>query len=211
MTAYAGAFQRLALTVAGAYGTISFLFLAISKDVSAYQLLAIYDKVLVYLLTPLFLLLSCRGEAVMKPLLVIRQGSRRRALAARLFLHVMCAVFCTLLWLVFTNLWAVLRYRTVLDSSSILRYAPLWLLLVELAVLMGRFFPPKAAILSHGVAYLFFTVELLSLSRLLPGKIGLLFSWFYQGQGVGIAALCVWCIILAVILARLYNREDILA
>ena len=187
----------------------------VSEDLPGYQLLAVYDKVMIYLLTPLFLLLSCRVEAVIGPILTIRLGNRRRALAARLVLHGMCAVFCSVLWLVITNLCAVLRYQMPLlcpgdfGTLVILRYIPLWLLLVEMSMLIGKLLPPKVAVLSYAAGYLIFTVELLSLSVLLPPQFGLLFSWFYRN--IGGFALCLWCIILTAVLGRVCGREDILA
>lgn len=226
MKVYYGALRRLTFIIAVAYGLIALFFLIISEDQREYQLLAVYDKALVYLLTPLFLLLSCRVEAVMGSTMAIRLGSRRRVLAVRLALHGMCAVFCSILWLAVTNLCAGLYYLAVtnlcavrrylplllrsgnISALTILCYIPLWLLLAEVSVLIGKLMPPKTAALSYAAGYLIFMVELMSLTRVLPRMIGLLFTWFYRGY-IGAAALCVWCVILAAVLVRVCEREDI--
>ena len=213
MKVYCAAFRRLAFIIAVIYGVIALFLLIVSEDQREYQLLTVYDKGLVYLLTPLFLLLSCRVEAVMGATLVVRLGSRRRVLAVRLALHGMCAVFCAVLWLAMMNLCAVLRYQALLlrfgdtGALTVLCYIPLWLLLAEVSVLIGKLMPPKTAALSYAAGYLIFTVELMSLTRVLPRIIGLLFTWFYRGY-TGAAALCIWCIILAAVLVRVCERED---
>lgn len=216
MNVFYGVFRRLALIIAGAYGLVALFFLIVSEDLPDYQLFTVYDKAMIHLLTPLFLLFSCRVEAVMSSTMTIRLGSRRRTLAVRLALHTACAVFCSILWLAMTNLCAILRYQTPLVRPGnirvliILCYIPLWLLLAEVSVLIGKFLPPKVAVLSYAAGYLIFTVELLSLTRLLPGKIGLIFTWFYHGY-IGVAVLCLWCVILARVLAGICRREDMLA
>lgn len=212
MTAYYRAFQRLALIVASAYGLMALFFLLTSENLSNYQLLAVYDKIMIYLLTPLLLLLSCRVESVMGPTLAIRLGSRRRVLAACLALHGVCAVFCSLLWLTMTNVCAILRYRAPLlclentEALVILRYIPLWLLLVEMSILIGKLLPHKTAALSYAAGYLIFTVELLSVSILLPPQLGLLFSWIYRKAGTSV--LWLWCTVLTAVLVHICDKED---
>ena len=226
MKVYCGAIRRLTFIIAITYGLIAMFFVIVSEDQREYQLLAVYDKVLVYLLTPLFLLLSCRVEAVMGANMSIRLGSRRRVLAIRLALHGMCAVFCSILWLTVTNLCAAPYYLALTNLSAVLRclplllrfgnngalttlcYIPLWLLLAEVSLLIEKLMPPKTAALSYAAGYLIFMVELMSLTRVLPRMIGLLFTWFYRGY-IGEVALCVWCVILAAVLVRVSEREDI--
>ena len=213
MTACFRAFRRSALLAAAAYGGIALFFLLTGEDLSGCRFLAVYDKIMIYLLTPLLLLLTCRAEAVMLPARMIRLGSRRRALAVRLALHGLCAAFCALLWLVLTNICAILRYQTPLlccgdtEVLVILRYAPLWLLLAEVSVLIGKLMPHKTSALSCAAGYFVFAVELLAVSRLLPPRLGLLFSWFYREWG-GLA-LCLWCALLAAVLVRVCDREDV--
>lgn len=213
MTAYYRAFRRSALMIAIAYGLIALFFLLFSEDLSNYQFLAAYDKIMIYLLTPLLLLLFCRVETVIGPTLTIHLGSRRRALAVCLVLHGVCAVFCSVLWLAMTNVCAILRYRTPLlclegtEVLVILRYIPLWLLLAEMSILIGKFLPHKTSALSCAAGYLIFAVELLSVSILLPPQLGLLFSWFYRTMGS--LALYLWCAVLTAILVCICDREDI--
>ena len=213
MTAYCRAFRRPALIIAGVYGLTALFFLLSSENLSGYQLLAVYDKIMIYLLTPLLLLLSCRVETVMGPTLAVRLGSRRRALAVCLALHGVCAVFCALLWLAITNVCAILRYRMpllLLEDTKVLvvlRYIPLWMLLAEITILLGRFLPHKSSALSCAAGYLIFAVELLSVSSLLPPQLGFLFSWVYRTAGW--LVLCLWCAVLTAVLVRICDREDI--
>ncbi|MCM1024863.1 MAG: hypothetical protein NC432_00365 [Roseburia sp.] len=213
MSAFYRTLRRPAQIVSGAYGLTALFFLSVSGDFADYRLLAVYDKIMIYLLTPLTLLLFCRVETVMRPTLTIRLGSRRRALAVCLALQGACAAFCSLLWLAMTDLCAFLRYQTPLfcpgdaGSQVILRYILLWLLLAEISLLIGKLLPRQTAALSCAAGYLLFAAELLSLSTLLPPHIGLLFSWFYRKAGG--AVLCFWCAVLAAVLVCICDREDI--
>lgn len=214
MTAYHRAFRRLALIVAGIYGLTALFFLTVSENLPNYQLMSVYSKVMIYLLTPLYLLLSCRVEAVMGTTLAVRLRSRWRTMAVRLTLHGVCAVFCSVVWLAVTNLCAVLRYQTPLlcpgDTGAlvILHYIPLWLFLAELSILIGKLLPLKTIAFSYAAGYLVFAVELLAVSVLLPPQIGLMFSWLYRNSGD--FALWLWCAALAAVLTRICGREDLL-
>lgn len=104
------------------------------------------DKILAYLLTPVFLFLLYRLEEAASSIFVTRFRSRKDALLQQLFRLGVCSAIYSVVWLVSVNMAAALWHGGIILQNSgtwFIRYALFWMMIAQFCGLIKKFFLKK--------------------------------------------------------------------
>lgn len=171
------------------------------------------DKILVYLLTPVFLFLLYKLDRTATSIFLTRFRSRRDALIQQLLRYGVCAALYSATWLISISAASVLRYGHVVSQDTgawFFRYILLWITISQFSGLVEKLLPAKMGVLSYIIVYLWIVFEMLIVFRALPTGIGLIFIWFAIRDNFGLCMQLIWNVALTVTLVQLCEKEDIL-
>lgn len=181
-----------------------------------------YDKPLVFLLAPMFLLGVQIINKTMASTIIIRTQSRLNALFLELIQqYFFCFVYWTV-WFTLAMVFSLMKFgRNAFSSEDALlflghyiRYLLGFGVMIDLAVLLKKSSLKALASMSSILVFVFFALELLTILPLLDkftrfDNIRLIFAWMLDGGTAAPVVLGIFLLILTVGLVMAARREEL--
>lgn len=179
-----------------------------------------FDKLVVFLLTPPFMVGLLLIEKSVTPVVLTRTKSRIYALLFQLIQQYFLAFVYLSVWFVLVILFSLLKFRggiTELNASDLLqwyfRFLFGFIILTNGAVLLKKSGVKALASASYILVYLFFALEILTvipeLDQQLGVEINLIFSWMFYDGAMGLAVMLILIVGLTAAILLVNKREDI--
>lgn len=193
MMAYAGGCLLLFLSI------LSCLFL-FAGDKTAWFSNLFFDKLVVFLLTPPFLLGTLLIERTITPTVMIRTKNRTHALLLELIQKYFLGFLYLTAWFILLTLFSLVKFGGIFsgrDAARILlwytRFLLGFLIMINASVLLKKSNIKLLISASNVVVYLFFALEVIAvipeLDKQLGIEINLIFSWMFYDGAVGLAVM----------------------
>lgn len=166
-----------------------------------------FDKLVVFLLTPPFLLGTFLVEKTITPTVITRTKNRAHALLLELVQQYFLGFFYLTVWFILLVLFSLIKFGGIFsgeDAARILlwyvRFLLGFILMINCSVLLKKSNFKLFASASSMIVYLFFSVEVLAvvpeLDKQLGIEINLVFSWmFYDGAGGLAVMFALWFVL----------------
>lgn len=179
-----------------------------------------FDKLVVFLLTPPFILGILLIERSMAPALITRTKSRKHALQLQLVQQCIWGVVYLTIWFTLLITFSLIKFGGVFsnaDAVCILSWYGRFLL-GDLIIITGAALLKKSNIWllksgSYVLIYLLFALEVLAVIPELDQQLGieikLVFSWMFYESIASFAAMMLILVVLTGLLIIAMRREDI--
>lgn len=213
MMAYAGGCLLLFLS-------ILFCLLGFADDKTAWFSNLFFDKLVVFLLTPPFLLGTLLIERTITPTVIVRTKNRTHALLLELMQQYFLGFIYLTVWFILLILFSLIKFGGIFsgwDAAQIflwyIRFLMGFLLMINAAALLKRSNIKLFTSASSVIVYLFFALEVIAvipeLDKQLGLEINLIFSWMFYDGTIGLVAMSAWMLALTGGLFAAAKREEI--
>ena len=213
MMAYAGGCLLLFLS-------ILFCLFGFADDKTAWFSNLFFDKLVVFLLTPPFLLGTLLIERTITPAVIVRTKNRTHALLLELVQQYFLGFIYLTVWFILLVLFSLIKFGGIFsgeDAAQIflwyIRFLMGFLLMINAAALLKRSNIKLSTSASSVIVYLFFSLEVIAvipeLDKQLGLEINLIFSWMFYDGAVGLVAMSAWMFALTGGLFAAAKREEL--
>ena len=213
MMAYAGGCLLLFLS-------ILFCLFGFADDKTAWFSNLFFDKLVVFLLTPPFLLGTLLIERTITPAVIVRTKNRTHALLLELVQQYFLGFIYLTVWFILLVLFSLIKFGGIFsgeDAAQIflwyIRFLMGFLLMINAAALLKRSNIKLFTSASSVIVYLFFALEVIAvipeLDKQLGLEINLIFSWMFYDGAVGLVAMSAWMFALTGGLFAAAKREEL--
>ena len=213
MMAYAGGCLLLFLSI------LSCLFL-FADDKTAWFSNLFFDKLVVFLLTPPFLLGTLLIERTITPTVIIRTKNRTHALLLELVQKYFLGFLYLTTWFILLVLFSLIKFGGIFsggDAARILlwyiRFLLGFLIMINASALLKKSNIKLFTSASNVIVYLFFALEVIAvipeLDKQLGIEINLIFSWMFYDSTVGLAVMSALLLALTGGLFATAKREEL--
>lgn len=179
-----------------------------------------FDKLVVFLLTPPFLLGTLLVERTITPTVITRTPNRIYALFLELVQQYFLGFIYLTVWFILLMLFSLMKFGGVFsgeDTIQILLWYVRFLLgftiMINCTVLLKKSNIKLFASASSMIVYLLFAVEVLAVVPELDKQLGietnLVFSWMFYDSAAGLAAMIALLLILTGGLLVAAKREEL--
>lgn len=179
-----------------------------------------FDKLVVFLLTPPFLLGTLLVERTITPTVITRTPNRLYALFLELVQQYFLGFIYLTVWFILLVLFSLIKFGGIFsgeDAAKILQWYVRFLLgfmiMINCSVLLKKSNITLFASASSVIVYLFFAVEVLAivpeLDKQLGIEINLVFSWMFYDGTVGFVAMSALLLILTGGLLVAAKKEEL--
>lgn len=179
-----------------------------------------FDKLVVFLLTPPFMVGLLLIEKSVMPVVVTRTKSRTYALLFQLIQQYFLAFVYLSVWFVLLIFFSLFKFGgsiTEVNVSDLLqwyfRFLFGFIILADGAVLLKKSNIKALASASYVLIYLFFALEILTIIPELDQQVGveinLVFSWMFYDGTMGLVVMPLLIMVLTGAILLLNQREDI--
>lgn len=211
--AYAGGCLLLFLS-------ILFCLFGFADDKTAWFSNLFFDKLVVFLLTPPFLLGTLLIERTITPAVIVRTKNRTHALLLELVQQYFLGFIYLTVWFILLVLFSLIKFGGIFsgeDAAQIflwyIRFLMGFLLMINAAALLKRSNIKLFTSASSVIVYLFFALEVIAvipeLDKQLGLEINLIFSWMFYDGAVGLVAMSAWMFALTGGLFAAAKREEL--
>ena len=213
MMAYAGGCLLLFLSI------LSCLFL-FADDKTAWFSNLFFDKLVVFLLTPPFLLGTLLIERTITPTVIIRTKNRTQALLLELVQKYFLGFLYLTTWFILLVLFSLIKFGGIFSSGDAARIL-LWyirfllgfLIMINFSALLKKSNIKLLTSASSVIVYLLFALEVIAvvpeLDKQLGIEINLIFSWMFYDSTVGLAVMSALLLALTSGLFATTKREEL--